>query len=103
MIRRPPRSTLFPYTTLFRSEHLEPPDRTEGEGAVDDRLERGDDTSEVRRLPSGEPGELAPVALGEQDRAAAARDEPVLRDASGHGARAIQPEERERDAPEIRP
>src|SRR5258708_12394126 len=22
MIRRPPRSTLFPYTTLFRSEHL---------------------------------------------------------------------------------
>src|SRR3712207_8225910 len=24
MIRRPPRSTLFPYTTLFRSE-LEPP------------------------------------------------------------------------------
>src|SRR5258708_13214101 len=23
MIRRPPRSTLFPYTTLFRSEHLQ--------------------------------------------------------------------------------
>src|SRR3712207_7303492 len=23
MIRRPPRSTLFPYTTLFRSEHEE--------------------------------------------------------------------------------
>src|SRR5258707_2543849 len=23
MIRRPPRSTLFPYTTLFRSIHLE--------------------------------------------------------------------------------
>src|SRR5438034_6341793 len=23
MIRRPPRSTLFPYTTLFRSRHLE--------------------------------------------------------------------------------
>src|SRR5256885_9636899 len=23
MIRRPPRSTLFPYTTLFRSEHAE--------------------------------------------------------------------------------
>src|SRR3989454_9698348 len=30
MIRRPPRSTLFPYTTLFRSEHgirLEPRER----------------------------------------------------------------------------
>src|SRR2546430_4198619 len=24
MIRRPPRSTLFPYTTLFRSERLHP-------------------------------------------------------------------------------
>src|SRR5438874_13344363 len=23
MIRRPPRSTLFPYTTLFRSDHIE--------------------------------------------------------------------------------
>src|SRR2546426_6630694 len=25
MIRRPPRSTLFPYTTLFRSHHRRPP------------------------------------------------------------------------------
>src|SRR2546422_8017182 len=25
MIRRPPRSTLFPYTTLFRSQVLRPP------------------------------------------------------------------------------
>src|SRR2546422_6740264 len=25
MIRRPPRSTLFPYTTLFRSDDAEPP------------------------------------------------------------------------------
>src|SRR2546422_4924177 len=25
MIRRPPRSTLFPYTTLFRSAHSSPP------------------------------------------------------------------------------
>src|SRR2546430_8869399 len=24
MIRRPPRSTLFPYTTLFRSQRVEP-------------------------------------------------------------------------------
>src|SRR5256885_11813203 len=27
MIRRPPRSTLFPYTTLFRSILQQPPDR----------------------------------------------------------------------------
>src|SRR2546425_9600380 len=26
MIRRPPRSTLFPYTTLFRSRAARPPD-----------------------------------------------------------------------------
>src|SRR2546422_9150124 len=26
MIRRPPRSTLFPYTTLFRSERIGPSD-----------------------------------------------------------------------------
>src|SRR3989454_8425541 len=36
MIRRPPRSTLFPYTTLFRSlppnGHLTPNDRTELRG-----------------------------------------------------------------------
>src|SRR2546430_14129150 len=29
MIRRPPRSTLFPYTTLFRSSRLEPQKRQE--------------------------------------------------------------------------
>src|SRR5215208_8070621 len=28
MIRRPPRSTLFPYTTLFRSGRLSPPPRS---------------------------------------------------------------------------
>src|SRR3712207_8255261 len=36
MIRRPPRSTLFPYTTLFRSRGLDPPgDASLGEGARD--------------------------------------------------------------------
>src|SRR5437899_5496502 len=29
MIRRPPRSTLFPYTTLFRSDHLVAEDHCE--------------------------------------------------------------------------
>src|SRR3712207_7564919 len=32
MIRRPPRSTLFPYTTLFRSAH-DRRDHFEGDGA----------------------------------------------------------------------
>src|SRR3712207_8014380 len=41
MIRRPPRSTLFPYTTLFRSPH---PARARGNGAV-----RGNDRAPGRR------------------------------------------------------
>src|SRR5256885_6988567 len=32
MIRRPPRSTLFPYTTLFRSMARRPPQRADGCG-----------------------------------------------------------------------
>src|SRR5258708_8250035 len=32
MIRRPPRSTLFPYTTLFRSRDLEAPAEDAGVG-----------------------------------------------------------------------
>src|SRR3712207_7635849 len=34
MIRRPPRSTLFPYTTLFRSDRLAHPVLLRGFGAV---------------------------------------------------------------------
>src|SRR2546426_7628717 len=37
MIRRPPRSTLFPYTTLFRSQR---PDQRDREGGGEDRLGR---------------------------------------------------------------
>src|SRR3712207_8915973 len=40
MIRRPPRSTLFPYTTLFRSAGLWP----EGEVSRDFSLRREDPT-----------------------------------------------------------
>src|SRR2546425_6335190 len=61
MIRRPPRSTLFPYTTLFRSpvdQHGQParPPRAErgshplhgGSGAMDERSE--EHTSELQSL-----------------------------------------------------
>src|SRR5256886_13574746 len=43
MIRRPPRSTLFPYTTLFRSHS-----RGAGAGA---RGVPGDEREDLRRLP----------------------------------------------------
>src|SRR3712207_7416986 len=51
MIRRPPRSTLFPYTTLFRSVAFER-----------ELLEAG------RHVPGGDADEVALVALGEEDR-----------------------------------
>src|SRR5258708_19546931 len=41
MIRRPPRSTLFPYTTLFRSHIAEHGDAREAARAGD-RVERGE-------------------------------------------------------------
>src|SRR3712207_4886586 len=36
MIRRPPRSTLFPYTTLFRSQHEDADDTSELEARIED-------------------------------------------------------------------
>src|SRR3989442_14610049 len=59
MIRRPPRSTLFPYTTLFRSHQLAP--RTEVRVRVDlllldaggpDGRRLIDQGEEVRREPA---------------------------------------------------
>src|SRR5258708_23395957 len=41
MIRRPPRSTLFPYTTLFRSRHAGRPQARAVAGARHPRQERG--------------------------------------------------------------
>src|SRR2546430_12608266 len=46
MIRRPPRSTLFPYTTLFRSHPLEP---------VALVLDESDGAGQGRGLTPGEP------------------------------------------------
>src|SRR3712207_8515230 len=58
MIRRPPRSTLFPYTTLFRSQGaLMEPTLRASRGAADARfvsvivpvVERADDLTELYR------------------------------------------------------
>src|SRR3712207_8512835 len=53
MIRRPPRSTLFPYTTLFRSLR-----RGEGAGAG------GPAAPHPQRAVPGEPGPRAPPRRG---------------------------------------
>src|SRR5947208_4342915 len=58
MLRRPPRSTLFPYTTLFRSRHLRL------------RLDRRDrpDLLPQELLPAaaGRSGEALPAAAGDR-------------------------------------
>src|SRR2546427_5929445 len=60
MIRRPPRSTLFPYTTLFRS-HPPSPGGRQTRPATRPRYDRGRGT----RRPQGAPGE---TRLRGQDR-----------------------------------
>src|SRR5438876_5746680 len=61
MIRRPPRSTLFPYTTLFRSH-----DRVLELLLVPQRDEPGQVPGSVSCDPVGREGE--PRGLGAQDR-----------------------------------
>src|SRR5256885_10795587 len=58
MIRRPPRSTLFPYTTLFRSAAAAVNDRAgaEEEARLEERVrhnveDRGGERSDARDLP----------------------------------------------------
>src|SRR3989449_5539346 len=58
MIRRPPRSTLFPYTTLFRSLHASDLIESEDEDEPSDREDEngngggGANRSARRRLPN---------------------------------------------------
>src|SRR3712207_7385280 len=64
MIRRPPRSTLFPYTTLFRSE--------------DRRVGGRRDRHDRREAPEG---------LTDDRRAVAAQGHPRARGGSAHPSR----------------
>src|SRR2546425_9234273 len=60
MIRRPPRSTLFPYTTLFRSRR---PRRQGAHRSVQSGFE-GPDSREVNHRKRREPREVAEPSLG---------------------------------------
>src|SRR3989442_8837067 len=51
MIRRPPRSTLFPYTTLFRSLHLRNVLDTQRDRLLGARLRAVGHRSVLRRVP----------------------------------------------------
>src|SRR2546422_7918675 len=71
MIRRPPRSTLFPYTTLFRSV-----------GAVQDRREVLRGVERLHRPPEGREGARAP---GGRAGPRGVRDRKSTRLNSSHG------------------
>src|SRR3712207_8808404 len=66
MIRRPPRSTLFPYTTLFRSRHAAAPDPDVllAETDVLQELQPGDDPVQIL---AGNPHLLRDLATGRDD------------------------------------
>src|SRR5690242_20756740 len=55
MIRRPPRSTLFPYTTLFRSEAGGADDARERDRIV--RCDGAPHGGELRGVGAGRPGD----------------------------------------------
>src|SRR3712207_8931154 len=84
MIRRPPRSTLFPYTTLFRSSggaHLgRRPERQPARSPVDARRERRDD--DRRRLRAGANGQR--LADRQQHQGVHLRDRKSTRLNSSH-------------------
>src|SRR3712207_7641204 len=69
MIRRPPRSTLFPYTTLFRSEHIAEILRAPGRATV------REDRKQVAIAIPGEDTTMIAQELRRQQRRAPARSE----------------------------
>src|SRR2546422_4546311 len=75
MIRRPPRSTLFPYTTLFRSL----------EQQVHVARDRGEDVVEVVRDAAGEPAHGLHFLGLAQQMEAVGRDRKSTRLNSSHG------------------
>src|SRR2546430_11373410 len=69
MIRRPPRSTLFPYTTLFRSKEIQGKIEAEEQQQKEETPMIGSD-EEIRRivLARHELREITPEEIKELDR-----------------------------------
>src|SRR3712207_6951036 len=69
MIRRPPRSTLFPYTTLFRSPDRAAPQQAgqrRGQRAADDPAEYEGGRQAAERPPQERPVDPADRGIGQQ-------------------------------------
>src|SRR3712207_8849343 len=68
MIRRPPRSTLFPYTTLFRSQRAEDPaSRPQGHDHVRGRGHAAEEAAALFRDPQLVE-DVVGVVVDEEDR-----------------------------------
>src|SRR2546430_16212022 len=65
MIRRPPRSTLFPYTTLFRSRGWDDPDAQRWSAALQPL-----ESEAAARLKTWLPKLHYPIRIGEHDQTA---------------------------------
>src|SRR3989442_8553966 len=85
MIRRPPRSTLFPYTTLFRSEKLF--EGKSGRLARVDQLVRLDVPALVEEdvLENAAPQRWQPLGDDGEPATAVAVTEPIDREMADHG------------------
>src|SRR6266849_4045949 len=73
MIRRPPRSTLFPYTTLFRSSPEEPPPvyvAASGAASVELAARTGEDRKSTRLNSSHEWISYAVIRLKKKNQTA---------------------------------
>src|SRR3712207_2650455 len=95
MIRRPPRSTLFPYTTLFRSLGDDVDEARPGDRVAADADDRGVAEPALGQLVAdlvgqrAGPRDDAHVALLEERRG----DDPDVRLARREHARAVRPDE----------
>src|SRR2546427_3270154 len=67
MIRRPPRSTLFPYTTLFRSKDIVIAGISGGEFGVRGRVSAFDVNSGQKRWTMYSTGPDAEVGIGSEE------------------------------------
>src|SRR3712207_7238768 len=84
MIRRPPRSTLFPYTTLFRSQGKATGVDARQSGRVRARVGRVDVAAEVVGLGLAGGDELADGLRADQSHHRAAADRKSTRLNSSH-------------------
>src|SRR3712207_8266022 len=80
MIRRPPRSTLFPYTTLFRSA----PVKVFLDASPDVRAERRAADADAGVRPTGDVVTAVAADLARRDRLDSSRDRKSTRLNSSH-------------------